>query len=435
MQSNRLPAIIRWWVTPKLPDHYIFILPDKRPKGLYQIIRVYFRKWTVHPIKRWVAHFYVRLLQKFFGLTVIGITGSSGKTTTKEMLASILRQKGETVSSHANIDPVFNIPTTILKARPTIKYLILEMGVEFPNEMAFYLWLAQPKIGVVTNVYQTHTAFFDDTSGVAQEKEVLIKSLETNDIAVLNKDNTYTRQFGKFISSKIVWFGKTGFVQAINIKITSDLNTKYILFVGKQSIVINLPTLGEQFVENSLAAAATAWACGATIEQIKQGLELFTPTEHRMRPIKLKNGALVLDDSYNSNPQAAKEALKTLKQVAENLPAGRQVIAVLGDMLELGKDEVERHKELGRFATRVGVNHLIGVGPLSKHTVEAFGGKQTPQVHPEHSRRVRAYSTPGVGTIMPLLKPLLKKNTAVLIKGSRSIGLEKVVEKLQNIGR
>lgn len=413
MQSNRLPAIIRWWVTPKLPDHYIFIPPDKRPKGFYQIIRVYFRKWTVHPIKRWIAHFYVRFLQKFFGLNVIGLTGSSGKTTTKEMLASILQQHGETVWSHANIDPVFNIPTTILNARPTTKHLVLEMGVEMPSEMEFYLWLAQPKVAVVTNVYQTHTEFFTNTAGVAQEKEVLVKSLEPNDIVVLNKDNTYTREFAKKTFAKIVWFGRAGFVRAENIKITPNLNTKYILFVGKQSIGINLPTLGEQFVENSLAAAATASVCNATLEQIQTGLESSTAAEHRMRPILLKNGALVLDDSYNSNPQAAKEALKTLKQAA-----GKQkMVAVFGDMLELGKDQVERHKEIGRLAAEIGVHHLVGVGPLSKHIVEAYGSRNSAWV--ESTNRV-----------IPLLKPLLKKNTVVLIKASRSIGLEKVVEKL-----
>lgn len=416
MQSNNVPGIIRWWVTPKLPDHYIFILPDRRPKGFYQIIRVYFRKWTVHPIKRWIAHFYVRVLQKFFGLTVIGITGSSGKTTTKEMLGSILRRKGETIWSHANIDPVFNIPTTILKATPTTKYLILEMGVEYPTEMEFYLWLAQPKIATVTNVYQTHTVFFTTTAGVAREKKILVRSLGKDDNAILNKDNDYTRQFGKFISSKIVWFGKTGFVRATNIKITPELNTKYILFVGKQQIEITLPTLGEQFVENSLAAAATASVCGATLEQIQTGLESFTAAEHRMRPILLKNGALVLDDSYNSNPQAAKEALKTLKQ-----EAGKQkMVAVLGDMLELGKDEVERHKEIGRLAAEIGVHHLIGVGPLSKHIVEAYGSRNSAWVE-------------STDRVIPLLKPLLKKNTVVLIKASHSIGLDKVVEKLHNI--
>lgn len=415
--SAHIPYLIRWWVTPKLPVEHIFIPPEKRPKGFYPIIRVYFRKWTIHPLKRWLAHLYIRFLQKFFGLTLIGLTGSAGKTTTKEMLASILKNKGETVWSHANIDPVYNIPTTIFQAKTSTRYLILEMGVEYPEEMDFYLWLAQPKIGLITNISQTHTQFFGDIEGVAKEKAKLVQSLGKDQIVVLNKNNQLCLKIGKSLDSPVVWFGKTGFVRAKDIKITAELNTKYILFVGKKSVEITLPTLGEQFVENSVAAAATAWACGTTLAQIKAGLESFNPVEHRMTPLKLKSGTLVLDDSYNSNPAAAAEALKTLKQVAKNLPAGRQVVAVLGDMLELGKDEISRHKELGKLAREIGIDYLIGVGPLSKDTNGAYGSKNSSWVSSSDH-------------VLPALKPLLKKNTVVLIKGSRSIGLDKLVEKL-----
>lgn len=419
--------LIRWWVTPKLPEAHIFIPPDKRPKGIYQILRVYSRKWLWHPIKRRLARWWLKSLQKFFNLTVVALTGSAGKTTTKEMLAAILQQRalpagrqGETVWSYANIDPVYNIPTTILQCRPSTRYLILEMGVEIPGEMDFYLWLAQPKVGLITNIYQTHTQFLGDIKGVATEKAKLVRSLGKDEISVLNKDNPHCLTVGKNLHSPVVWFGKTGFVRATNIKITPTFSTKYILFVGKQNVEIELPTLGEQFVENSMAAAATAWACGATLAQIKAGLESFQPVEHRMKPLRLKNGALVLDDSYNSNPSAAKAALETLKQVAKDLPAGRQevrTVAVLGDMLELGKGEIAQHRKLGRLVKQMGINYLIGIGPLSKYMVEASRMKNVEWVEKAED-------------VMPKLKPLLKKNTVTLIKGSRSIGLDKVVEKL-----
>lgn len=348
---------------------------------------------------------------------MVGVTGSAGKTSTKEMLYSILKQKGETERSLANIDPTFNIPTTILGCKPSTKYLVLEMGVEFPEEMDFYLWLAKPHIGIVTNIYQTHTLFFKSPGGVAKEKGRLIKNLNRGDIAVLNKNNPHTKQLGKETKAKIVWFGGKSYVRAGSISISEDLKSIYRLKIGDLSEKITLPVLGEQFIENSLAAAAAAHSLGANLTQIKFGLESFTPQEHRMTPIRLKNGALVLDDSYNNNPSAAKKAIETLKRVAGK---GKTVV-VIGDMLELGKEENKRHKELGKFIAQSGINYLIGVGPLSRYlTQEAskiMGDKRVWWV--ENSEKVP-----------PLLKPLLKKQTIALVKASRSIGLDRVVKAL-----
>tara|TARA_Y100000310_G_scaffold332917_1_gene409442 strand:+ start:1458 stop:2525 length:1068 start_codon:yes stop_codon:yes gene_type:complete len=353
-------------------------------------------------------------LQKFYGLVVIGLTGSAGKTSTKEMIVAILQRQGETVWTHANEDPVFNIPTTIFRCKPATRYLVLEMGVEFPGEMAFYLWLAQPSMGVITNVHQTHTEFFGDREGVAKEKGVLVRSLGKSDAAILNKENRYTQRFAKSTKAKVTWFGKGGDIQAKNIEI-KDLKSQYTLMVDNKDIQINLPILGEQFVSNSLAAAAVGWVSGASLNQIKQGLEEFKPAEHRMRPIKLRNGSLVLDDSYNSNPAAAKKALETFKEVAGK----EKKIVVLGDMLELGTDEVTQHKKLGKLVQNVGTDYLVGVGKLAKHAV---GAANLPKGH--------SWWATDQKEILPILKPLLKKNTVVLIKGSRSIELDKLVDQL-----
>lgn len=138
---------------------------------------------------------------------MVGVTGSAGKTSTKEMLYSILKEKGKAERSPANIDPTFNIPTTILRCKSPIKYLVLEMGVEFPGEMDFYLWLAKPQIGIITNIYQTHTLFFKNPTGVAKEKGKLIKNLNRKDTAILNENNPHTRQLGKETKAKVIWFG------------------------------------------------------------------------------------------------------------------------------------------------------------------------------------------------------------------------------------
>lgn len=347
-----------------------------------------------------------------------GVTGSAGKTSTKEMLYSILKQKGKAERSPANIDPTFNIPTTILNCKPSTKYLVLEMGVEFPGEMDFYLWLAKPHIGIITNIYQTHTLFFKNPRGVAKEKGKLVKNLNRQDIAVLNEDNPHTKQLANETKVKVIWFGEKSYVRADNVSISENLRSTYKLNIGDLSEKITLPVFGEQFIENSLAAAAAAHSLGANLTQIKSGLENFTPQEHRMTPIRLKNGALVLDDSYNNNPSAAKKAIETLKRVAGK----RKTIVVIGDMLELGKEENKRHKELGKFIARSGINYLIGVGPLSHYLIQ----EASKTIGNKH-----VWWVEGAEKVLPLLKPLLKKQTIALVKASRSIGLDRVVTELR----
>src|SRR4030042_677120 len=182
----RINPIVRWWVTPKLPYHDIFELPlliNKSAASRYWHI---FSRWVIHPIKRRAARWYLRLLQKYSGIVVIGITGSAGKTTTKEMLFSILKKQDKTVCTRTYLDPVYNIPNTILTTPFGTKYLILEMGVEYPGEMDFYLWLAKPDIGVITNIFPTHTEFMGNIDGVFKEKGKLVLRLPKSGVAVLN---------------------------------------------------------------------------------------------------------------------------------------------------------------------------------------------------------------------------------------------------------
>lgn len=416
MQKNRIPFIVQWWVTPKLPIEHVFIPQDKRPKEPTQIARVYLRKWLVHPLKRRLAKYYVWLLQKLCRLTVIGITGSCGKTTTKEMLASILSRKGKTMATFANIDPVYNIPTTILRCSPLTKYLILEMGVEYPGEMDFYLWLVKPKIGIITNIYPTHTQFFKDVEGVAREKGKLTFSLAENSFVILNKDNDYCRKIGKLARAKTFWFGNKADVMAINIVYTKDMNTKFTLKTNTGKKDIQLPILGRPFVSNALAAASAAIALGVLPDKIKFGLETFLSQAHRVEIKQLSSGAVLIDDSYNNNPQAAKEILSVFNKIA----AKKKKIVVFGDMLELGDLEEQYHREIGKYLSSLKLDYLIGVGQLSRFVVEEAGklmGDNVDWVEKEDG-------------VYPKLKSHLKADAVILIKGSRSIGLDSTVSKL-----
>lgn len=368
------------------------------------------KKWLIHPIKRKIAKYYLVFLRRFFGLKVIAVTGSAGKTSMKEMLLSILRQKDRTVATYANIDPVYNIPSTILKCTPMTKYLILEMGVEYPKEMDFYLWLARPDFGIILNIYPTHTEFFGDEAGVFKEKRKLVESLPKEGVAILNRDDKMLKLLGKKVKARTLWFGKSDYEM--------ESGNEFTLKIGESKFDVQLPILGEQFIINAVAAAICARELGVSLTQIKHGLETFVPPEHRMRLIKHKSGAVILDDSYNNNPQAAKEALKTFN----NFALKKRKVVVMGDMLELGSLEEKYHREIGKIISKIGVDFLIGVGPASKVLVnsaaENLGKGKTKWVSHE-SKAMRH------------LTPLLRENTAVLIKGSRSIHLENVVAKLE----
>lgn len=423
MSKNSVPWILQRWVSPRLPKEHIFISPENRPKGLYNIIRVYFRKWFVHPIKRRLAKYYLFFLKKFFGLKVVAVTGSVGKTTTKEMIASVLSQKYKTVSSLANIDPVYNIPSTILRATPKTQMLVLELGIEFPQEMDFYLWLAKPDVGVLTSIYWTHTQFLGNIDEVARQKGELIKAVGKNGWAILNADDIRVRSLNSKTAAQILFYGinKVAQVRAENIKITKDFKTSFTLRIGRNLKQIKLPILGEHFVWAALAAAAIGFTQKISINQIKEGLEGVKPQPHRMAPVQAKSGAILLDDTYNSNPLGGKAAIDTLVNVGR----GKTKIAVLGDMLELGIYEERGHREVGEWAATRGIDWLITVGEVAKFIGKGAERARFPQKHIVYANEA--------SFAKERIKPFLKTGNIILFKASRKLQLERLVEECKNI--
>ena len=335
------------------------------------------KRWIIHPIKRRIAKLYLLILRKFTEIKVIGITGSAGKTTTKEMLASILKLEDKTIYTVANIDPVYNIPTTILRCSPRTKYLILEMGVEYPGEMDFYLWLAKPDIGVITNIFPTHTEFLKDIEGVLEEKSKLVKSLSKNNFAVLNKTDSRLKSLENKIEAKIIWFNG----------------------------------------ENSNAARKVAEIFGVSSENIKKGLENYDRPKHRYEIIKHKSGAVIFDDSYNSNPEALLVTLKKFNELAGN----NTKIAVLGDMLELGSLEEKEHRRVGKEIAKSNFSAVLGVGKATRFLLDEIK---------EGFNNTKTYHFQKAEDVLPEINSLLTKRSYVLIKGSRSIGLDWIIDKL-----
>lgn len=396
-----------------LPREHRDLEKISKIKSTKEKTRVIFRFFLIHPVKRRAAKYYLAVLQKFFGLKVVGITGSAGKTTTKEMLTSILREKGKTVASFKNIDPVYNIPSTILKCTPFTKFLVLELGIEFPGEMDFYLWLAKPDIGVITNIYPTHLELFKDVDGVFNEKRRLLSGLQKKSYVVLNKQDRYLQTLKPI--KNVIWFGKGGDLRAAITRL-SVKKTLFNLKYKDEQIEAAIPIYGKQFVENALAASAAAIALGFNLPTVSAGLSKFKSAEHRMNILSLPAGIRIFDDSYNNNPQAAMASIGSFMEI----DSSRKKIIVFGDMLELGKEENKFHEEIGNFIAKLKPDVLICVGEKSNYTAKAAAKTLNDVYFESDFKKIKA-----------IVKKHIKGDTDILIKGSRSLHLDQLVPVLQ----
>lgn len=370
MQKKKINPIIRWWVTPKLPPEDVFAKHN------------FISKWIIHPIKRRLARAYIKFLQQNTDIKIIGITGSAGKTTTKEMLASILKLQDGTICTPKNIDSIYSIPNTILATLPGTEYLILEMGIEYPGEMDFYLWLVKPDIGLITNIFPTHTEFLGNIDGVFKEKSKLVLGLSKSGLAVLNSGDAKLKTLSNKLRSKIIWF-------------SPDINP---------------------LTQNANAARVLAKYLGVDNEKIESGLAVYKKPVHRLQIIKHKSGAMILDDSYNSNPWAALSSLEYFNKLAKG-----KKIAVLGDMLELGDYDEVAHRELGKQIAKSNFETVIGVGSSSKFLID-----EVKRYSGDTKTFLFARSEDAITTV----ESSLGKGVSVLVKGSRSIGLDRLVDRL-----
>lgn len=380
MHSKDINPLVSWWMTPKLPYEDIYELPLLKKKGVINKSLHLVSSWLVHPIKRRLAKYYLRELQKK-GLIVIGITGSAGKSTTAKMVGAVLSKKGKTVVTPAGIDPVYNIPNTILKCNSETKYLVLEMSVEFPGEMDYYLWLAKPDAAVITNIYASHLEFFKDLGGVLKEKGKLAKAVGSGDAVFLNYDDPKLKKFATTLNSKIIWFRTKG--DPVNDNWEAAKTVGRFFGVGKVHL--------------------------ANIE------ENFAHPDHRMQMIR--NGSVtILDDTYNSNPSAAIAVLKHFSKIAKGYK-----IVVLGDMLQMGDYNTEAHKLVGKEVAKYKFDVFVGVGKSSEIMTKTVS---------DNSKGTKVIWAKNCDEAIPVVKNMVRPGSFVLVKGSRSIGLDKLVDSI-----
>ncbi|HZO08898.1 MAG TPA: UDP-N-acetylmuramoyl-tripeptide--D-alanyl-D-alanine ligase, partial [Myxococcota bacterium] len=306
-----------------------------------------------------------RHVRRSAALPVVAVTGSVGKTTTKDMTAELLGARGPVLKTEGNLNNQYGLPLTLLRLEPRHTAAVLELGMSAAGEIRALTTLAEPDVAVITRIAPVHLEFFASLDAIADAKAEILEGLRPAGTAVLNGDDPHLRRVGERFAGRTVWFGRDrSFDVSAERWRGTAFGMRFDLRVAGRSLDVALPLAGPHFVENFLAAAAAAHVLGISPETIADKALRLKPARHRGELLRLGQGVIVLDDCYNSSPMALEAAV-----VALGLVPGLRRVAVVGDMLELGATGKALHREAGRaLAGRVDV--LAGIGPLSREIVE-----------------------------------------------------------------
>jgi UDP-N-acetylmuramoyl-tripeptide--D-alanyl-D-alanine ligase len=348
---------------------------------------------------------------------VVGLTGSVGKTTTKEMTAALLETRGSVLRTEGNLNNQYGLPLTLLRLRPEHTAAVLEMGMSAPGEIRALAAVAEPDVAVITRVAPVHLEFFASVDAIAEAKAEILEGLRPSGTAVLNGDDPRLRAIGERFGGRVAWFGRDRrWDVSAEAERTTSAGTRFDLRVGGRSVDLALPLAGPHFVSDFLAAAAVAWVLGIAPEAMVPVAASLAPAPHRGEVRRLGGGVTLLDDCYNSSPEALAAAV-----VALTLAPARRRVAILGDMLELGPSAPALHRDSGR-ALRGRVDVVIGVGTLAGELLAGAreAGLAAAALH--HLPTAAEAATAAAEIVQP--------GDAVLVKASRALHLEAVVDAL-----
>lgn len=347
---------------------------------------------------------------------VVALTGSSGKTSVKEMTAAILAQCGNVLYTAGNLNNDIGVPLTLLRLTHEHQYAVIELGANHIGEIAYSVALAQPETALVNNLAAAHLEGFGSLAGVAEAKGEIFNQLPLKGTAIINLNSHDLSHWQSKLDGRRLWrFSHAQAADAdfyaTNITLTST-ETLFTLHSPQGSVAIKLPLLGQHNIDNALAACALAMSVGASLEQVQQGLALSKPVAGRLFPIELSTGKLLIDDTYNANVGSMTAAA----QVLGSMPGYR--VMVVGDMGELGDESELCHQQVGHAARLAGIDRVLSVGRLSQSISQASGCG-------EHLVDKKAV----IARLIELLSE--HKVITILIKGSRSAAMEQVVHGLK----
>ncbi|MEV5091212.1 UDP-N-acetylmuramoyl-tripeptide--D-alanyl-D-alanine ligase [Actinospica acidiphila] len=368
------------------------------------------------------------------GATLVALTGSAGKTSTKDLIAQVLRSKAPTVFTPGSLNNEIGLPLTALTATEETKFLVLEMGARGIGHIRYLTGLTPPRVGLVLNVGSAHIGEFGGREQIAQAKGELVESLppaEEGGVAILNADDPYVRAMASRTKAKVILFGESGEadVSAENVRLTDSGQPSFRLHTPSGASDVTMRLYGEHHVSNALAAAAVAHELGMSADEIARALsEAGSLSRWRMEVTERPDGVTVVNDAYNANPESMKAALRALAAMGEASRAkGGRTWAVLGKMAELGDEALAEHDAVGRLAVRLNVSKLVAVGGREAAWLQLGA-------YNEGSWGEESVHVSDAQAAVDLLRSELRPGDVVLVKASRSVGLESVAQALLETG-
>ena len=360
------------------------------------------------------------------GLAVVGITGSSGKTSTKDLLGTVLAAAGPTVAPVGSYNSEVGVPLTVCRVTPDTRFLVVEMGARGIGHVAYLTRMAPPRIGVVLNVGTAHMGEFGSREAIATAKSELVMALEPDGLAVLNADDRAVRAMASLTAARVVLVGEAddADVRAGDVVLDAGGRASFTLHTQRGTGEVHLGLVGRHHVGNALAVVAVALELGLSFESVCAALESARPVSRwRMEVVERPDGVTLVNDAYNANPDSMRAALTALERMGE----GRRTWAVLGTMLELGVESDALHAEVGAEVVARGVDELVVVGPAAA-ALAAGARAALPSSGPGDGTHVR--EVPDADRAEALLDAELTAGDVVLFKSSRDAGLRLLGDRL-----
>ncbi|MFJ1936423.1 UDP-N-acetylmuramoyl-tripeptide--D-alanyl-D-alanine ligase [Kitasatospora sp. NPDC088160] len=364
------------------------------------------------------------------GTAVVALTGSAGKTSTKDLIAQLLQRLGDTVYPPGSLNNEIGHPMTALRVEPGTRHLVMEMGARHKGDIEYLTSITPPRIGVVLNVGTAHVGEFGSQEAIAEAKGELVEALPADGAAILNADDRLVRAMAGRTRAKVVLFGESpdAHVRATNVRLDAAGRPSFRLTTPAGSAPVQLRLYGEHHVSNALAAAAVAVELGMSVDDTATALgEAGALSRWRMEVVDRADGVTVVNDAYNANPDSMRAALRALVSMGGRGPERRRTWAVLGEMRELGEESLAEHDAIGRLAVRLDVTKLVAVGGREAACME-LGARN------EGSWGEESVLVSDADAAVELLRSQLRPGDVVLVKASRSVGLEKVAEALLSDG-
>ncbi|MCE7007472.1 UDP-N-acetylmuramoyl-tripeptide--D-alanyl-D-alanine ligase [Kibdelosporangium philippinense] len=357
------------------------------------------------------------------GLTIVGVTGSSGKTSTKDLIAQLVKPMGPTVAPPGSFNSELGHPWTVLRADEQTKYLVLELSARGMGHIRELTEVAPPKIGAVINVGTAHVGAYASREDIAKAKGELAEALPEDGVAVLNADDPLVRAMASRTKARVVLVGESADAQirAANIVLDAEARASFQLVTPQGNADVKLTLHGEHHVGNALSAAAVALELGATVDEVAERLsQAQRMSARRMEVTTRADGVTFVNDSYNANPESVRAALKSIVEIARQ--GNRRTWAVLGTMADLGAEHVNAHDGIGRLAVRLDINRLVVVGEDARAMHQG--------AHLEGSWGEESVLVPDVDAAIALLRTELRPGDVVLVKASKSAALWRVADAL-----